>query len=248
MSELTFSWRRQRSSWLLAGFIFAALLFHSATFFLFQTIVPPRIATPRTAPPVQLLTAMDLNALPPQDKIDAEAVLNWIASSDPAIVARVPDAQPSGLLNVPYRPSYLTPRTAPLGIPQEPASIQFPPARDPLSLIIGRSKPSTSAARGIAAQNTRITFSPVLTTRAPASVNFSTARRADKPVENTIFLIGVSDAGEVRFSFLQQPSGFPSLDSEAGDFLRTLKFSPSHGAPTAWGTITFEWGDDAITQ
>ena len=246
MSELTFSWRRQRSSWLLAGFIFAALLFHSATFFLFQTIVPPRIPTPRTAPPVQLLTAVDLNTLPAQDKIDAEAVLNWIATADPAIVARVPDVQPSGLLNIPYRPSYLTPRTAPLGVPPEPASIQFPPARDPLSLIIAA--PQAPAAPSVIVQNTLVTFSASLATRAPASTKFTPTQRSNKPIENTRHLIGVTDKGEVRFSFLQQASGFPALDAEADNFLRTLNFSASSDAPITWGIVTFEWGDDATTQ
>ena len=243
MSALTFSWRLQRSSWLLAGFIFAALLFHSATFFLFQTIVPPRIATPRTAPPVQLLTPFAPDGSPSPEN---EAVLNWIATADPAIVARVPDVQPSGLLNIPYRPSYLTPRTAPLGVPPEPASIQFPPARDPLSLIIAAPQPP--AAPSVIAQNTLVTFSASLATRAPASTKFTPTQRSNKPIENTRHLIGVTDKGEVRFSFLQQASGFPTLDAEADNFLRTLKFSASSNAPITWGTVTFEWGDDATTQ
>ena len=243
MSALTFSWRRQRSSWLLAGFIFAALLFHSATFFLFQTIVPPRIATPRTAPPVQLLTPFAPDGSPSPEN---EAVLNWIATADPAIVARVPDVQPSGLLNIPYRPSYLTPRTAPLGVPPEPASIQFPPARDPLSLIIAAPQPP--AAPSVIAQNTLVTFSASLATRAPASTKFIPTQRSNKPIENTRLLLGVSDKGEVRFSFLQQASGFPSLDAEADNFLRTLKFPASSDAPITWGIVTFDWGDDATTQ
>ncbi len=243
MGELTFSWRRQRSSWLLTGFIFAALLFHSATFFLFQTIVPPRIATPRTAPPVQLLTPFAPDGTPSPEN---EAVLNWIATADPAIVARVPDVQPSGLLNIPYRPSYLTPRTAPLGVPPEPASIQFPPARDPLSLIIAAPQPP--AAPSVIAQNTLVTFSASLATRAPASTKFTPTQRSNKPVENTRLLLGVSDKGEVRFSFLQQASGFPTLDAEADNFLRTLNFSASSDAPITWGIVTFEWGDDATTQ
>ena len=243
MSELTFSWRRQHSSWLLAGFIFAALLFHSATFFLFQTIIPPRIATPRTAPPVQLLTPFAPDGTPSPEN---EAVLNWIATADPAIVARVPDVQPSGLLNIPYRPSYLTPRTAPLGVPPESASIQFPPARDPLSLIIAA--PKTPAAPSVIAQNTLVTFSASLATRAPASTKFTPTQRSNKPIENTRLLLGVSDKGEVRFSFLQQASGFPALDAEADNFLRTLKFAASSDAPITWGVVTFEWGDDATTQ
>ncbi len=243
MSELTFSWRRQRSSWLLAGFIFAALLFHSATFFLFQTIVPGRIATPRTAPPVQLLTPFAPDGTPSPEN---EAVLNWIATADPAIIARVPDVQPSGLLNVPYRPSYLTPRTAPLGVPPEPTSIQFPPARNPLSLIIAA--PQTPATPSITTQNTLVTFTASLATRAPASAKFTPTQRSAKPVENTRHLIGVTDKGEVRFSFLQQASGSPALDAETDDFLRTLKFSAAPESPITWGTVTFEWGDDATTQ
>ena len=175
-------------------------------------------------------------------------MLRWIATADPAIVARVPDVQPSGLLEIPYRPSYLTPRTAPLGVPPEPASIQFPPARDPLSLIIEAPRATTAPAENPAVQNTRVTFATTLAARAPAAEKFSPAQRSNKPVENTRFLIGVSGNGEVRFSFLQQASGSHDLDTEAGNFLRTLKFSASPEIPLEWGTVTFEWGDDATTQ
>ena len=82
MSELTFAWQRQRSSWLLAGFIFVALILHSAAFFLFQTIVPTRVATPHTAPPVQLLTPFAPDGSPSPEN---ESVLHWLATADPAI-------------------------------------------------------------------------------------------------------------------------------------------------------------------
>ena len=243
MNELTFAWRRQRSSWLLAGFIVVALFLHSAAFFLFQTIPPSRIATPRTAPAVQLLTPFAPDGSPSPENV---AALRWIATADPAIVARVPDVLPDGLLNVPYRPSYLTPRTAPLGVPPEPASIQFPPARDPLSLILAT--PTAPAAISVAPQATRITFSTTLAARAPRAAKFSPTQRSNKPIENTRLLLGVSAQGEVRFSFQQQTSGFPALDAEADDFIRTLKFTASTTDAIAWGSVTFEWGDDATTQ
>ena len=243
MSELIFSWRRQRSSWLLAGFIFVALILHSAAFFLFQTIIPTRIATPRTAPPVQLLTAFAPDGSPSPEN---ETALNWIASADPAIVARVPDVQPSGLLDVPYRPSFLTPRTAPLGVPPEPASIQFPPAREPLALIIAA--PQAPAIPNVPTQNTLVTFSASLATRASIVAKFSPSQRSPKSVESTRLFLGVSDKGEVSFSFLQQASGSPALDAEADNFARSLKFSTSPENPIAWGTVTIEWGDDAMSQ
>ena len=245
MSDLTFSWGRQRSSWLLTGFIFVALFLHSAAFFLFQTIVPPRVAPPRTAPTVHLLTAFAPDCSP---SLENEAALRWIATADPAIVARVPDVQPSGLLDVPYRSSYLTPRTAPLGVPPEPASIQFPPARDPLSLIIQAPHLPAPATTNTAPLGTRVTFTSTLAARANAAAKLSPAQRSNKPVENTRFLIGVSDKGEVRFSFLQQPSGSSALDAVADNFLRTLKFSASPEIPIEWGTVAIEWGDDAMTQ
>jgi hypothetical protein len=241
----TFHWPKlERSSWWLAGLIFLSLFLHSAAFFLFQAATPVRPPAPKPAPPVQLLTPLGPDGLPSPENI---ALLEWIADEDPARVARVPDLVPDNLLKVRYQPSYRFMRTAPLGAPEEPASVQFPSARDPLALILGGPTVARASAPAPQPQPTRIVFSTELAARAPSTA-FAPAEKSSKPVEPTRLMLGINDEGEVRFVFLQQPSsGNAVLDAEAATFVRGLRFAPDAKVPIAWGFATFQWGDDAMT-
>ncbi len=240
----TFHWPKlERSSWVLAGFIFISLLLHSAAFFLFHATVPIRPPAPKTALPVQLLTPLGSDGNPSAENI---ALLQWIASADPALVARVPDALPQDLAAVPYQPSYAAMRTAPLGVPEVPETVQFPSARAPLTLIMGQGSSSAQGPSPLTTQQTQIRFSTSLAKRAPA-LNYSPAARSPKAVEPTQLLIGVNADGEVQFAYPQQPSsGSAVLDSDALACTHDLHFTPATGAPILWGFVTFAWGDDAV--
>lgn len=241
-SGLTFEWpERGPGSWALAGLIFVSLALHSAAFFLFQTREPRLHAPPRSAPSVQLLTplARDGSRSP-----ENEALLQWIATQDPALVAHIPSVEPKGLLDVPYRPSFQTSRTPPLDVPLEAATIQFPPPRDPLALIrstipMRESKPVT-----VPLQPTRITVSPSLAARAPENLRIVPTAKSDKPVQPTAVLVGVSAKGEVRLTFLQQGSESPALDAEATAYSEKIHFTSAEDQ-MVWGMVTFLWGDDA---
>lgn len=239
----TFHWPKiDRSSWWLAGFIFLSLIVHSAAFFLFQSATPIRPAAPRPARPVQLLTPFAPDGTPSPEN---EALLAWITTEDPALVARVPSVEPTGLLAVAYSPSYATMRTAPLGVAPEPDTVQFPSARDPLSLILGNQASRAPEIPRLAPLHTAIHFSAELASRAPATA-FSPGKKVRKAVESTRMLVGINEEGEVRFHFLQQPSsGDAALDAEAMAFVHGLRFAPSPNAPITWGFVTFQWGDDA---
>jgi hypothetical protein len=240
----TFHWPKvEGSSWVLAGFIFISLILHSAAFFLFHATVPIRPPAPKTALPVQLLTPLGPDGNPSAENI---ALLQWIASADPALVARVPDALPLNLMDVPYQPSYAAMRTAPLGVPDVPETVQFPSAREPLALIMSHGPSTAPAASPLPGQQTRIRFSSSLAKRAP-SPNYSPAARAPKAVEPTRLLIGVNADGDVQFAYPQQPSsGSAVLDADALAYAQDLHFAPAPGAPLAWGFVTFAWGDDAV--
>lgn len=239
----TFHWpKAEGSSWVLAGFIFISLFLHSAAFFLFHATVPIRPPAPKTALPVQLITRLGPDGAPSEENT---ALLEWIAAADPALVARVPDAQPPDLLKITYTPSFKEMRTAPLGVPEAPQTVQFPSARDPLALIMDKGPAVTPAAAPLVTQPTRLQFSATLAPRAP-KVNYSPAVRAPKAVEPTSVLVGVNAEGDVQFAYPQQPSsGFPALDSDALACTRELHFAAAPDAPVAWGFITFVWGDDA---
>src|SRR5204862_289590 len=83
-----------------------------------------------TAAPIQLLTVFG-----PDGQISAEheSLLRWIDAEDPALVARIPNVAMPDKVDVPFRPSYSTMRTAPLSLPTEAPAVLFPPARDAIS-------------------------------------------------------------------------------------------------------------------
>ena len=242
-TPVIFTWAdREGSSWWLAAFIFLSFLLHSAAFFLFQGKNPlvPRMI--RTAPLVQILTATNE---PASRSPENEALLQWIATHDPALVAKVQTVEPQGLLNVSYRQSFQTNRTLPLGAPPEPPTIQIPPARDPLTLIRSVSPPEKSALPPPAPQPTQVRLSPALQSRATGKSAPTPNTKAASIVQPTIVLAGVNADGEARFAFVQQASGDTALDTYALAFVRTLRFGKSRDE-IEWGTVAIEWGDEVI--
>jgi hypothetical protein len=246
--ETTFAWpTRMKSSWRLAGLIFGMLFLHSAAFFLFQAATPVINPPPRTAPPVQLLTAFT-----PDGRISPEnqSLLRWIEAEDPALVARIPNIEMPPLADIPYRPSYKAMRTPPLDVPPEPVTVQFPPARDALSVIMSGAPAPKRAQEPVKPQSTRIAFSENLALRAPAEIAFRPKARTTKPTESAQFIVGVSDAGEVRFVFPQQEEtdSTAPLAAEVVEFFGSLTFTPAFGSAVEWGTATVEWGDDIASE
>lgn len=243
--SLTFHWaNREPGSLLLAGLIFVSLILHSAAFFLFRLKEQGFRAPPRSAPSVQLLTPFAADG---SRSAENEALLEWIATQDPALVAAIPGVEPKGLLDVPYRPSFQTIRTHPLGVPPEPAAIQFPPPRDPVALIRGSMPAIAPGPVIVAAQPTQVTVSASLTARAPADLRIAPEARAGKPVGETTVLVGVAAKGEVRYAFLQQASGSAELDREAAAAAEKMRFAAAAEA-MQWGIVTFLWGDDAFAN
>jgi TonB family protein len=241
-TPVIFTWAdREGSSWWLAAFIFLSFVLHSAAFFVFhgKDPIPPR--TVRTAPVVQILTA---SSDPAGHSPEGDALLQWIATHDPALVAKVQTVEPKGLLDVPYRPSFLTLRTPPLAAPPEPPTIRIPPALDPLALIRSMSPSEKPTLPTPAPQPTQVRLSSSLQSRAPDRLVITPGTKTSVTVEPATVLAGVTAEGEPRFAFVQQASGDRALDAEALAFVHTLRFAPS-GEALQWGTITIAWGDDA---
>ena len=240
-TPVIFTWAdREGSSWWLAALIFLSFLLHSAAFFLFHAKDPVAPRTVRTAPLVQILSA---SHEPGTEAPESDALLQWIATHDPALVAKVQTVEPKGLLDVPYRPSFQTMRTQPLGAPPEPPTIHIPPARDPLALIRSIGPPAKSETIATAPQPTQVRLSSALGTRSTAIPTFTPPTKTGTSVQPTIVLTGVSGEGEPRFAFVQQGCGDSALDADALTFVRTLRFSATDEA-LQWGTITVAWGDD----
>ena len=242
-TPVIFTWAdREGSSWWLAAFIFLSFLMHSAAFFLFQGKDPAAPRTIRTAPLVQILSATnDPSGHSPEN----DALLRWIATHDPALVANIQTVEPKGLLDVPYLPSFQTLRTQPLGAPQESATLRIPPARDPLALIRSVLPSEKFTFPAPASQSTQVRLPSALQSRSTKMPDIIPHTKVSATVQPTIVLAGVNGDGETRFAFVQQGSGDNALDDEAAAFVHALRFAPS-GDALHWDTITVEWGDDVI--
>lgn len=244
-AAMTFEWKeREIGSWWLAALIFLSFLLHSAAFFIFQGKTPIATRPPGAAPSVQLLTAFAPDG---SRSLENETLLQWIATQDPALIAKNASVEPKGLLDVRYKPSFETMRTVPLGVPDERTTNEFPPARDPLALIRSALPHAAAQPAAPAPEPTHVAISETLAPRSPADLRMIPNSKANKTVEPTTVLAGVSAKGEARFTFLNQHSGNPELDAEATAFVRTIRFAPSE-QNLQWGTITLYWGDDAFAD
>ncbi len=244
-TPVIFTWAdREGSSWWLAAFIFLSFLLHSAAFFIFHGKDPLAPRAIRTAPLVQVLSPAGDAAT---RTAESSALLDWIATHDPALVAKVQIVEPKGLLDVPYRPSFNTVRTQPLGAPPEPPTIQIPPAHDPLALIRSLIPSEKIMPAAPAPQPTRVAFSTSLEPRADKAPALTPRARTTVSVQPTTVLAGVDAEGGVRFAFIQDACGDKALDTEALNFVQSLRFTPSSGA-LQWGTVTVIWGDDIVAS
>jgi hypothetical protein len=244
--QTTFIWpARRKSSWRLAGLIFAMLFLHSATFFLFQAATPVINPPPRTAPPVQMLSATghDGTSLP-----ENESLLRWIDAEDPALVARIPNVDLQTHVEVPFRPSFATMRTPPLSLPAEVPTVQFPPARDALSLIMSGMPSRETAQTPLPPCATEVLFPGRLGERVLQPPTFKPRARVAQLLQTSHFVMGISPEGETRFVFPQteETGSVAALDKEAAAFLATVRFKPEPGTPMVWATAQVRWGDDIV--
>lgn len=232
---LIFAWEHvRRVPLVLPGFLLIAFAGHVGAFFLFRVVYPPQASLPMPPPEITLLDP---------SRPDHQALLRWAEAGD-ATPATAHTGITDRLLEIPYRPSYSTVRTAPLMLPPEPDRIQYPPPRDPLALIRSVEPKPTAPAPLARSKPTRVTLSPELAPRLRSTGALSFAKKSADPLEPAEFLIGVTDRGEVRFATLQRSSGSSALDAEAVDLLTRLDLAPADAAIT-WGRATIHWSADA---
>ncbi|MGB8167242.1 MAG: hypothetical protein WCF18_07095 [Chthoniobacteraceae bacterium] len=230
---LTFDWpERDRFPLILFGCVFLSLVIHTATFFVFQVVYPQRVTIPPPPPLVSLLT--------PSNPENA-ALLRWIAAEDPALVASARSVTPPNLLDTPYRPSFSTTRTAPLGSVETPVAVQPPPARSALAIIASAAPPPGLEASTALPMRTTLGLSSALADRPVKPPSFRWKQRAAQPLQPLQALIGVNNKGAVQFAFLQRSSGDASIDTEAVAQLERLSFAPGK-APITWAVATVDFG------
>jgi hypothetical protein len=240
---MTFDWSgRHRSSWMLALLIFGSLVLHSSAFLFVHIRTKERNVIPKTAQPIQLLTPFAPDGTPSPEN---EAVLKWIAAEDPSIVARVVAVEPEGLLDVPFRPSYLVSRTRPRDVPAEATTIQYPPARDSMEFILGADAKPAPALPPQRETVTQAFFRGALQSRMPSDTALTLAAKSPESLQTVELLVGVAATGEVRFCFVQSNSGVAEMDAEAVRLVSGIRLATS-AEPMVWGEASIRWGSDAV--
>jgi hypothetical protein len=201
---------------------------------MFQTIYPP--AGRVRPPPVQV------GLLSPGTP-EADAILRWIDSEDPALAAQPGKAPIPDLMTLPYIPSYKSVHARPSMASSPDQPIPFPDGASGLDLVKMAAAHPAEPPPPAAPATTAISFSGPLKGAAldplPAMAGIREADLVE--LQPARFLLGVSDRGEVRYVFIQEASGDKSVDAGAGRILEQVRFRPSAAALT-WGFATFYWG------
>lgn len=236
--DLTFRWPAEKGfPMLLFVCVSGSIIAHAATFFLFQVVYQQQVTIQHSAPHVSLLTPSSPENI---------ALLRWVEAEDPALVASDEIVMPPRLVDIRYIASFAAPRTAPLGAPGEGSPEQlFPPAVDGLSLTPAeshRSQTPPPAAVSVMRLEGGLAPRPLIKQLVLRGFAHSAA-----PVIPTVFLIGVTAEGEIRFVAIQQISGDSGLDDFARTQLRSAQFGPG-ASPVTWGFVTFAWGADVYAN
>lgn len=229
-----FEWDAERRfPLILAGLVALSFLAHAAAFFLFQVTYPQRVTIPPLAPQVTVLSP---------DQPEHQPLLAWIAAEDPALSAATARASVPGIQQIPYQPSYAMVRTWPRPAPLQGEPVPLPSGRSGLEILEAAGAISPSAEPSLAPVKTTITVSEALAGRT-LNGSFDVKALASAALQPAQFLLGVSDVGQVRYTFLRQSSGDRTVDEAASRALQKLNFAPAPLHIT-WGFVTISWGDD----
>lgn len=256
---LIFQWQgRPWRVWRLALTIFASLVVHAAAFYLLQVAYTPTGSLQPPSAQVVLLSPDN-----PAEKASLDA---WLKMADPALMtsAQAPAAQDIlGQINFRYVPSYAA--APPAFKPLDPASIEADPVpertRRPgpvfvapdefLPRLAGTPPPPGNA---VADAPTRLVFRGQAARLAPVQLppfQFTASQRS-RPLEPTVYLVGVRHGGGSPWLFRQPATGESTisdaaLDEAAREYLVHLVFtepeaSRNGDSTVVWGWATFYWG------
>jgi len=229
-ARFIFDWRKSRWDYRLPVLFALSLFAHIFCFYIFRVVYPP---TTSLLPPSAQVTVLDPNR--PQDK----SLLDWVAMNSPAIVSA--PRTDSGVIAqvIPrYKPIYST-----LSAELRRSDSAKPQEREIPSLF---SAETLLPMRGqhqegphVPVFPTRLQIASTLQSRAPAALPALPA--CSVLSEPTSIFAGVNPDGEADYVFLTQSSGNNSLDQEAEDFIRSVRFRP--GPNRNWGVVTLHWGE-----
>ena len=257
---LIFHWRgRPRKVWRLLLTLLVSLLVHAAAFYLLQVAYTP---TGSLQPP-----AAQVVLLAPENPAERAALNQWLKMADPALMtfpAIPPTQNVLDRINFRYVPSYAA--APPAFKSLEPAATETDATIPELTRKPGPIAVSAGDAAGLAgtpavsigaaaeALPTKLVFRGPIERLAPSSLpplKF-TAVRSGRPLEPTVYLVGVHAGGGTP-SLFREPAagdntiGDATIDEAARDYLTHLVFQAPAGVDakadaTVWGWATFYWG------
>jgi hypothetical protein len=254
--ELIFAWqRRAYSRWRLALMLLLSLLAHAASFYVLQVAyIPTGSLLP---PPAQVMIV-------PPGSAENAALEDWIDLADPSLMTQpraLSAGQVLGTIGFHYVPSYATvlqvfkplPAQAPAQAPPQTRKPGPVPAGllPPLAAAAGSPAPATGNTG--AASRSQVVLSGGIEALLPHELPPvpPPASRGAKPLERTVFLVGVPPEGGPAWVFEQASSGDAAengADADARDYLARIRFKAPAGTGAAspvWGWATFSWGRDA---
>jgi hypothetical protein len=226
--------------WTLLGFIFLSACVHAFGFYIFQTIYPP--AARVGAPPVQV------GLLTPGTP-EADAILRWIDSEDPALAAEPGKAPVPGLGSLPYTASYESIHARPAMAPSPEEPLRYPAGASGLDVVqMAASHPAASPVPSAPAATVLNFSGPLKDAALEPLPSLTELHEADLgELQPARFLLGVSDHGDVQYVFLQNSSGDKTLDTSASRALEKVRFRAGTAALT-WGFATFYWGSPVYAR
>jgi hypothetical protein len=229
----------------LIVFLILSLLLHALCFYIFQIVYPPTVAL---LPPPARMTLIS------PDNAESLALLRWVEAEDPALATktqRTPEAKSFVLPPIEHRPFYAT--------HQPKLRTLLPLAPDlsvPSSSAVGPVRPALM--KGNTTGFTRKTMAlfadlpPGLGDPIFADFKFRLTR-PDAPA-NARFRVAIEGGGAIRFCFLIESSGDPTLDEQGRNFLQLCRFKSNENAPPPnttglfWTTTTILWGNDLASN
>lgn len=217
-----------------------AALAHGGIFFLFSVANPPLKADGINPARVYFLD---------EGSPEFAQLESTLASNDPALFAPRHGSSTYRESVATYVPQYASAKTALLNMPPRIKTVEVsPPISPPIVAPVPIPRPQRHHAFAAAPTNaTLLSASPELTRRlpqAPEGILLPKSPARDS-IETASFFVGVQSDGTVAHILPNRSSGDASLNAQALQTLKSLRFAPADNTPLAWGVVDFQLGSSA---
>ena len=221
----------------LIAFLVASVALHALGFYIFQIVYPP---------PLTLLPApARVSVISPTNE-EGRLLLRWVEAEDPALgsmTLRPPDTKSFQPPRVGHVASFTTYEPKLRDLPPYAPDLRAPDPLPPQPVPQRR----TAAPQAMPPSKTAIGFSNEVAALGELQTPQMQFTRSIKDSPQAAeFRVAVSRLGEIRYVFIQTPSGAAALDEQARQFLANCRFTGANenGPDLIWTTAAIIWGSD----